>query len=102
MVRGPPRATLFPCTTLFQSDGEARLYLLLGWLVAGLQVVDGHLDALRADVRGMLGDQSVHGLRAQVAHLGGACIEADDLDLDRKSTRLNSSHANISYAVFCL
>src|SRR3712207_8418963 len=73
MIRRPPRSTLFPYTTLFRSRGDhARA---LG------DAVDGHLDAA---------DESRAGrhLREGVG--------------DRKSTRLNSSHANISYAVFCL
>src|SRR3712207_8162092 len=82
MIRRPPRSTLFPYTTLFRSGRDShrdveRLVLL------GLERAADHLYR-----RGVL-DQDVvrRGLRRQV---------------DRKSTRLNSSHANISYAVFCL
>src|SRR3712207_7965554 len=85
MIRRPPRSTLFPYTTLFRSAGAQR-----GVLRAGRQ--HGGAD------RGMKGVK-----RPRVAIVGagpaGAFAAAG---LDRKSTRLNSSHANISYAVFCL
>src|SRR5258707_11867243 len=77
MIRRPPRSTLFPYTTLFRSQP-----LLL------IRILDMHVfDADRAAI----------GLAYGVNDLPqrGAFI-------DRKSTRLNSSHANISYAVFCL
>src|SRR3712207_6877398 len=86
MIRRPPRSTLFPYTTLFRSQR-----------VVGLDA--GELDAL-----GQVGVPLQVGVRrgaveqrADPLHGG----EAPGL-LDRKSTRLNSSHANISYAVFCL
>src|SRR3712207_8043456 len=88
MIRRPPRSTLFPYTTLFRSDQER------GDLPAGEGAVrevpqrplagDGLVDAL--------GGQVGRADRADQGHVRG----------DRKSTRLNSSHANISYAVFCL
>src|SRR5256885_11926406 len=75
MIRRPPRSTLFPYTTLFRSGQRLRVRGLAGRPVQH----GGHVqDRLRA----------VHGRRP---HLG-----------DRKSTRLNSSHLVISYAVFCL
>src|SRR3712207_7544164 len=83
MIRRPPRSTLFPYTTLFRSlaTGEATL-----------------LTPHEEDAR-------FYG--ARVTPDGGSVYLATDRDgdfmrLDRKSTRLNSSHANISYAVFCL
>src|SRR3712207_8735051 len=82
MIRRPPRSTLFPYTTLFRSgvlqEAEAGGVLPLG--------LRGQARAVRAGVRVRLvpGDVAGWGVR------------------DRKSTRLNSSHANISYAVFCL
>src|SRR3712207_9341255 len=79
MIRRPPRSTLFPYTTLFRSV-EPRLDLARGELVA---LTAGHRRRIDAD-----GDRQ----RRLV----------DVHDRDRKSTRLNSSHANISYAVFCL
>src|SRR3712207_7514782 len=80
MIRRPPRSTLFPYTTLFRSrDGGL-----------GRHVVDvvGDRRHDRAFPEEELGLQ----------HEGALVVQ----DLDRKSTRLNSSHANISYAVFCL
>src|SRR3712207_7339009 len=95
MIRRPPRSTLFPYTTLFRSQGEAGL--------AAAELAGRGPDHLRVDhllrrVRphGGLGDQP--GTDQRVAELG---LELGDQQ-DRKSTRLNSSHANISYAVFCL
>src|SRR5947207_11102216 len=79
MIRRPPRSTLFPYTTLFRSDIEAYLE------VPVLGVVP-HIDA-RATV------QSILARRPALAQM-----EPED----RKSTRLNSSHTVISYAVFCL
>src|SRR5258707_4521531 len=80
MIRRPPRSTLFPYTTLFRS--------LLGILKAGGAYVplDASYPAERLDL--MIKETGIEVLLAQRA--------------DRKSTRLNSSHANISYAVFCL
>src|SRR3712207_8503353 len=81
MIRRPPRSTLVPYTTLFRSlDGAAV-----------------ELDQASARVE-VARQQLPHGLG--VARLGDRG-EADQVR-DRKSTRLNSSHANISYAVFCL
>src|SRR3712207_7729379 len=87
MIRRPPRSTLFPYTTLFRSF--VLLYGLLG----------GHDGAVRlrhgeAYLRARSRLRAASGLPEE---LEGAVV-----DLDRKSTRLNSSHANISYAVFCL
>src|SRR3712207_8205667 len=79
MIRRPPRSTLFPYATLFRSGREALLVLDLA-----AQPVEVAQDRVRAG--------QVAGLQ-QGPLLGGQ---------DRKSTRLNSSHANISYAVFCL
>src|SRR3712207_8409766 len=78
MIRRPPRSTLFPYTTLFRS---LRL--------AGALVV----------ARAHPGPRGGVGGRREAGHVGA---ELGEDDLDRKSTRLNSSHANISYAVFCL
>src|SRR3712207_7805038 len=92
MIRRPPRSTLFPYTTLFRSGGprlgDARLR---DDLVRGDRLVARKL-GVGADLEADLGGRRV-GLRD----------EPDPAVLqDRKSTRLNSSHANISYAVFCL
>src|SRR3712207_6960184 len=82
MIRRPPRSTLFPYTTLFRSGQGHRPCPEL--LVDGLFQRVGVLQHSRSDGR----DQTRAALPAH--------------HLDRKSTRLNSSHANISYAVFCL
>src|SRR3712207_7196845 len=94
MIRRPPRSTLFPYTTLFRS--VARHGLGVGRL--------GHVEeGLRAGERARVVQRAIavldeHGLT------GGDALHARGIGalLDRKSTRLNSSHANISYAVFCL
>src|SRR2546427_6821852 len=79
MIRRPPRSTLFPYTTLFRS-GRRRLRARLG----------GEPQSGAGAAAGLLGVQ---------APLARARL---DRRLDRKSTRLNSSHSQISYAVFCL
>src|SRR3712207_9003006 len=86
MIRRPPRSTLFPYTTLFRSNRDAHAAR------AALDQVDGDL---RPRVAG-----ADHEHVAAAIGLGVAVVLA--VDQDRKSTRLNSSHANISYAVFCL
>src|SRR3712207_7834593 len=87
MIRRPPRSTLFPYTTLFRSE-EAVLLVpeadpVVDQVVHRVGDVEEVLEELAGDV------------------LVGRVLERQ-LDRDRKSTRLNSSHANISYAVFCL
>src|SRR5690348_18102871 len=74
MIRRPPRSTLFPYTTLFRSHGD--------------------------DERSRAADDAVRVIVVEIDHFEIA-IEAAGLE-DRKSTRLNSSHPSISYAVFCL
>src|SRR3712207_7688050 len=84
MIRRPPRSTLFPYTTLFRSLGLAEL---LGRGCQGLaRSSNHHTDGQRLEVQ-----HPRRSLRLRTSPRG-----------DRKSTRLNSSHANISYAVFCL
>src|SRR3712207_8805004 len=87
MIRRPPRSTLFPYTTLFRSRdyGAADPGLSLALTETGSADARRETDGLRAEA-----DRRRD---AGAAHRGGE---------DRKSTRLNSSHANISYAVFCL
>src|SRR3712207_8479161 len=88
MIRRPPRSTLFPYTTLFRSL-EVR-QLLRARRAPGAAAQDQLLPHPHgADVVGVLAEL-------------GADERLPDLGVDRKSTRLNSSHANISYAVFCL
>src|SRR3712207_7046849 len=96
MIRRPPRSTLFPYTTLFRSVRASGLTGVAIRMVPGR--LSDHYDPrsrtlnLSPDVGGA----------ASVAALGVAAHEAGHAVQDRKSTRLNSSHANISYAVFCL
>src|SRR3712207_8233372 len=78
MIRRPPRSTLFPYTTLFRSDGDDP--------------------RAQRDVRA----RDAVGVPAAVPALVVRAHDREQAARDRKSTRLNSSHANISYAVFCL
>src|SRR3712207_7066552 len=99
MIRRPPRSTLFPYTTLFRShvvgdDLEDRVGRLPAVLLEE-RVVHPHLRLAGGPPVG----------EAEVAHRGAVEVDggpAVEVLADRKSTRLNSSHANISYAVFCL
>src|SRR3712207_8896114 len=93
MIRRPPRSTLFPYTTLFRSAGR------------GGQGRGGVRGRGRGEHRNRCrGLAARGGARSGVAQrlFDGGDPPAQRGDLDRKSTRLNSSHANISYAVFCL
>src|SRR3712207_7452269 len=90
MIRRPPRSTLFPYTTLFRSECSAVLEpMAAGPIRLGKAKGAGPL--------GLMGDGIDEAQRSG---------DVDDVlrceGRDRKSTRLNSSHANISYAVFCL
>src|SRR3712207_6893467 len=93
MIRRPPRSTLFPYTTLFRSTDRCTGRIPVG-------VGAGH-PALARTPDGQLQDdaQGADDHQDPADHLQ---VEAADVHADRKSTRLNSSHANISYAVFCL
>src|SRR3712207_7428937 len=86
MIRRPPRSTLFPYTTLFRSN-----VAVLSVQVAEALILEEHIE----------GTVERHNRRVDHRKTG---IEeqARRGERDRKSTRLNSSHANISYAVFCL
>src|SRR2546430_9221296 len=87
MIRRPPRSTLFPYTTLFRS-GE----------IGGAMRATGALPGFRLSGRGALALV----LAAFVASEALAGLGPTVGTIDRKSTRLNSSHSQISYAVFCL
>src|SRR5439155_7219064 len=90
MARSPPSSTLFPYTTLFRSRSEARYAYVGGrdWL----RLVDLVILKAAEEKRFVLDDRAAHRKTIFV-----------ELQLrDRKSTRLNSSHVAISYAVFCL
>src|SRR3712207_8091424 len=94
MIRRPPRSTLFPYTTLFRSEG-LLLVTTDGELAHRLAHPSyGVKKTYLAQVSGSVGRDVFRRVRAGV--------DLDDGPVDRKSTRLNSSHANISYAVFCL
>src|SRR5687768_18111820 len=82
MIRRPPRSTLFPYTTLFRSEGDRRERLVLALDFDLLLCFDSLVQTIAPAAPG---HQSA-----------GKFVE------DRKSTRLNSSHGYISYAVFCL
>src|SRR3712207_7026933 len=84
MIRRPPRSTLFPYTTLFRSHRRDEERLL---------------------IREVVGDRAGTQSKAAGEVADRPAVQpplADQINEDRKSTRLNSSHANISYAVFCL
>src|SRR2546430_12119375 len=85
MIRRPPRSTLFPYTTLFRSDDHSKRFLSSEADL--LQAIVGSLNGLEAE---LTGDNPTVRFLWNIA------------PLDRKSTRLNSSHSQISYAVFCL
>src|SRR5256885_12835523 len=91
MIRRPPRSTLFPYTTLFRSEDDLDRHAL-----DDLDEVAGRvLGGQEAEARAGAGLDAVH-VPAQAP--AGEVVHAED----RKSTRLNSSHLVISYAVFCL
>src|SRR3712207_9281027 len=102
MIRRPPRSTLFPCTTLCRSLSPLTALLTvregleggaLGPRAADVALVDPHLDADATEGRPGLVDAVVDVRPEGVQGHAALAVE------DRKSTRLNSSHANISYAV---
>src|SRR2546422_6588729 len=86
MIRRPPRSTLFPYTTLFRSEGSPRA--LLGRTINLWSSPSSPRAVGREDPPG--------------DHVGSTRDDRRKIDGDRKSTRLNSSHGYISYAVFCL
>src|SRR2546430_12481782 len=119
MIRRPPRSTLFPYTTLFRSadagDGfQLRRVARDGEPVVALHVIAGLCDERAADrmAAGRVAGEKAERVAvdtgvALTAHggalgVGDARVYTQARGLDRKSTRLNSSHSQISYAVFCL
>src|SRR5258707_5568054 len=93
MIRRPPRSTLFPYTTLFRSTGDDRRGRPAGQIPCA------------AVLTGILQRFPVMLALCPGVTLTESAAAADSVKVtpgDRKSTRLNSSHANISYAVFCL
>src|SRR5690606_39718538 len=94
MIRRPPRSTLFPYTTLFRSTDEEASR-------AAAQVAASTMAVSAATGRLGLFNEGLEGLPRALASSGLEGIE-ETAQGDRKSTRLNSSHVKISYAVFCL
>src|SRR3712207_8500270 len=95
MIRRPPRSTLFPYTTLFRSENLLNTkFTIVSYRGSGPALSD------------LIGGQiDVHfdQVTSSLQHIKSGALQAlAVLGPDRKSTRLNSSHANISYAVFCL
>src|SRR3712207_8482725 len=86
MIRRPPRSTLFPYTTLFRSRNSGAIAVVEGVGDHGCEYMTGGIVV----VIGPTGRNFAAGMSGGIAYV------------DRKSTRLNSSHANISYAAFCL
>src|SRR3712207_7121939 len=91
MIRRPPRSTLFPYTTLFRSD-VAKL-MSRHFFAVSRDKVRVMAAGRRQEITGLVVNRKVSNGRDRVRAVQ---------ERDRKSTRLNSSHANISYAVFCL
>src|SRR3712207_8628450 len=94
MIRRPPRSTLFPYTTLFRSDVDRFCRGVLLEREVGPREHPNREDPI--------GDKEEHRRRKRVCDVAPRTQFAAKACRDRKSTRLNSSHANISYAVFCL
>src|SRR3712207_6900916 len=99
MIRRPPRSTLFPYTTLFRSE-TAEDDFGYRWAVLADPDVEDLVVGVNA-VKDAL-DTSGYGDRVLAAVFSFRENGRPIYFIDRKSTRLNSSHANISYAVFCL
>src|SRR3712207_9010846 len=93
MIRRPPRSTLFPYTTLFRSERTGKRINQL--VDTGVQHTCTREFGINAVVAG-------DGEEVLAAYVEAQFLDEHFLHQDRKSTRLNSSHANISYAVFCL
>src|SRR3712207_8299843 len=99
MIRRPPRSTLFPYTALFRS--ELRFALAQELVRHMLSSDPPDHTRLRKLVGRAFTGRAIAGMRPRIEAIGAGL--ADEMAVgDRKSTRLNSSHANISYAVFCL
>src|SRR3712207_8341603 len=98
MIRRPPRSTLFPYTTLFRSlHDESPIGDELVELSGDHERAPADLRLLATHVARWLAEESAVRAAQKIA-----VLPCGDEETDRKSTRLNSSHANISYAVFCL
>src|SRR3712207_7265716 len=100
MIRRPPRSTLFPYTTLFRSAGTVMTFTpFVDWGKFLPNPASNQGERVKAE----LVDGTVVNVNTfPVNHSDVIIYPRSDDPADRKSTRLNSSHANISYAVFCL
>src|SRR5438309_9237619 len=89
MIRRPPRSTLFPYTTLFRSFGFS-------------EPPSPELRVLKLQVNDLAKESGLTIFPNMRVPTSSVIVRPDSLARDRKSTRLNSSHSSISYAVFCL
>src|SRR5690242_21307211 len=96
MLRRPPRSTLFPYTTLFRSYAEFGTGKQTRPQAAASRHIGFHQQHAALFVQGRAKARDPAGVSIRIA------LHKEVDDLDRKSTRLNSSHMSISYAVFCL
>src|SRR3712207_8550180 len=99
MIRRPPRSTLFPYTTLFRSSGKFHTYCCVS------AILPIRLSQMRSQAStGMMFPENTppKDKEKRQGNKGTLSDRKKKRKQDRKSTRLNSSHANISYAVFCL
>src|SRR3712207_8218748 len=90
MIRRPPRSTLFPYTTLFRSEPQARAGTPAVAIVGPVELLEDARGVARREARSLVGDREHDRVAVPAALAIG------------RAQRLNSSHANISYAVFCL
>src|SRR5690606_40547215 len=102
ILRRPPRSTLFPYTTLFRSPKPEEIAACSPYLMRQIEL----LKPERILVLGRFAAQTLLGTDATIGSLRGrrhelAAEDGRKIPVDRKSTRLNSSHVKISYAVFC-
>src|SRR5256885_2630675 len=93
MIRRPPRSTLFPYTTLFRSGKNLIIQASSHWGLSAFPV---------CEAEDSLGQLAICGDRSVLTNCRATGKRTPDSFQDRKSTRLNSSHLVISYAVFCL
>src|SRR3712207_7087594 len=99
MIRRPPRSTLFPYTTLFRSRSSSTSY---GQKISISRKPPLAIGFLAKKRQGIARAKNGFARRRRDLHVDVTANEGPISEQDRKSTRLNSSHANISYAVFCL
>src|SRR2546430_8977445 len=90
MIRRPPRSTLFPYTTLFRSRQSTRVFCFFDMIF------------LLINCFSILVEERAFNARVPAQKIEGLQPWRNESSIDRKSTRLNSSHSQISYAVFCL